>query len=95
MRKHDQVTVPLQVLLKLLIMKNLLFNILFIVSSFYCTSAQQAHINPEWDPQRNAENLGTFSAYVISPEVSDDHTVIFRLKAPDVSNVLVAGRDST
>jgi enterochelin esterase-like enzyme len=53
--------------------------------------AQQAHINLDWDPQKNKENLVPFSANIISPEVYDDHTVVFRLKAPDVSRVLLTG----
>ena len=53
--------------------------------------AQQAHINLDWDPQKNKEKLVPFSANVISPEVNDDHTVIFRLRAPDVSKVVITG----
>lgn len=53
--------------------------------------AQQAHINIDWDPQRNTQNLVPLAANVISPEVMDDHTVIFRLKAPDVSKVTLVG----
>ena len=53
--------------------------------------AQQAHINEDWDPMKNKENLVPFSANVISPEVMDDHTVIFRLKGPDVKSVTVTG----
>ena len=53
--------------------------------------AQQAHINEDWDPMKNKENLVPFSANVISPEVMDDHTVIFRLKGPEVKSVTVSG----
>ena len=53
--------------------------------------AQQAHINEDWDPMRNTENLVPLSANVISPEVLDDHTVIFRLKGPEVSSVSLTG----
>lgn len=53
--------------------------------------AQQSHVNLDWDPHKNKENLVPFSANVISPEVFDDHTVIFRLKAPDVSSVVLTG----
>ncbi len=59
----------------------------FIQSGF----AQQAHINEDWDPMKNKENLVPFSARVISPEVSDDHMVTFRLMGPDVSSVTVTG----
>jgi enterochelin esterase-like enzyme len=72
-------------------MKKLLFLISFLLPLFYYVTAQQAHINLNWDPQRNTENLIPFSANVISPEVFDDHTVIFRLKAPDVSKVSLTG----
>jgi enterochelin esterase-like enzyme len=53
--------------------------------------AQQNHINIDWDPQKNKENIIPFSANVISPEVYEDHTVIFRLKAPDVNKVTLVG----
>ena len=46
--------------------------IIFVGKGF----AQQAHINEDWDPMRNKENLVPFSANVISPEVMDDRTVI-------------------
>ena len=72
-------------------MKYLLILTLFLMSPFLNLAAQQAHVNIDWDPQRNSENLVPFSANVISPEVLDDHTVIFRLKAPDVSKVLLVG----
>lgn len=63
---------------------------LLVILSCYM-AAQQSHVNLDWDPQKNKENLIPFSANVISPEVFDDHTVIFRLKAPDVSSVLLTG----
>ena len=72
-------------------MKQLLILILGIVFPFLIVPAQQAHVNLDWDPQKNTENLTPFSANVISPEVLDDHTVIFRLRAPDVSSVLLTG----
>jgi len=54
-------------------------------------SSQQAHVNLDWDPQKNKENLVPFGANVISPEVFDDHTVIFRVKAPEASEISLAG----
>ena len=66
-------------------MKRTLLILLLFIPSLVYVAAQQAHINLDWDPQKNKENLIPFSANVISPEVFDDHTVIFRLKAPDVS----------
>lgn len=53
--------------------------------------AQQAHINEDWNPMKNTENLVPFSARVISPDVHDDRTVTFRLMGPDVSSVTVTG----
>jgi len=54
-------------------------------------SAQQAHINIDWNPQKNTENLVPLSAKVISPEVKDDRTVIFRLLAPQANEVALTG----
>ncbi len=53
--------------------------------------SQQAHVNLDWDPQKNKENLVPFGSNVISPEVFDDHTVIFRVKAPDASQISLSG----
>jgi enterochelin esterase-like enzyme len=72
-------------------MKYLMILLLAFIFHFINMSAQQAHINLDWDPQKNKENLVPFSANVISPEVYDDHTVVFRLKAPDVSKVSLIG----
>jgi enterochelin esterase-like enzyme len=41
--------------------------------------------------QKNTENLIPFSALLDSPDVRDDRTVIFRLKAPDARTVSLAG----
>ena len=69
-------------------MKKLLSLFLLLFSTLVYVAAQQAHINLDWDPQKNKENLIPFSANVNSPEVFDDHTVIFRLKAPNVSKTI-------
>ncbi len=53
--------------------------------------AQQSHVNIQYDPQRNTENITPFSAQVISPEVFDDHTITFRVKAPDAHDVRLTG----
>jgi len=37
---------------------------------------------PDYNPQKNTENLVPFSATLNSPDVRDDQTVTFRLKAP-------------
>ena len=71
--------------------KTNIFLINLLLLSILPLFAQQAHINVDWDPQRNTENLIPRGANVISPEVFEDHTVIFRLKAPDVSEVLLVG----
>jgi enterochelin esterase-like enzyme len=53
--------------------------------------AQQANVNLDWDPQRNAEGLTPFSAPLNSPEVHADRTVTFRVKAPDAKTVELNG----
>lgn len=64
--------------------------LLFLFAASF-VRAQQAHINEDWDPQKNKENLVPFSANVISPEVMDDRTVIFRLRGPEVKSVTLSG----
>jgi len=54
-------------------------------------SAQQAHVNLDWNPHKNTQNLTPFGANLISPEVGDDHLVTFRLKAPDARAVALTG----
>ena len=53
--------------------------------------AQQAHVNLDWNPHKNVQNLNPFGANLISPEVQDDRTVTFRLKAPDARTVALTG----
>jgi enterochelin esterase-like enzyme len=53
--------------------------------------AQQAHVNLDWNPHKNVQNLNPYGASVISPEVRDDGTVTFRLKAPDARAVALSG----
>ncbi|MET0215146.1 MAG: esterase, partial [Vicinamibacterales bacterium] len=53
--------------------------------------AQQANVNLDWNPHKNVQNLNPYGANVISPEVRDDQTVIFRLKAPDARTVALTG----
>ncbi|HXK65813.1 MAG TPA: alpha/beta hydrolase-fold protein [Spirochaetota bacterium] len=52
---------------------------------------QQANVNLDYNPQKNTEGLIPFSAPLNSPEVHDDHTVTFRLKAPKAQEVKLAG----
>jgi enterochelin esterase-like enzyme len=53
--------------------------------------AQQANINLDYNPQKNTENLVPFSAPLNSPDVRDDRTVVFRVKAPAAKEVRLAG----
>lgn len=53
--------------------------------------AQQANVNLDYNPQKDTEGLTPFSAPLNSPEVHDDHTVTFRLKAPKAQEVKLAG----
>ena len=50
-------------------------------------NAQQANVNLDFDPHRDAEGLVPFSAPLNSPEVHDDCTVTFRLLAPEAHRV--------
>lgn len=53
--------------------------------------AQQAHVNLDWNPHKNVQNLRPYGANLISPDVSDDRTVTFRLRAPDARTVALGG----
>ena len=44
--------------------------------------AQQSNVNLSYNPQKDTEGLIPFSANLNSPQVNDDHTVTFRLRAP-------------
>ena len=72
-------------------MKYLPIYLLILIFHSINLSAQQAHINLDWDPQKNKENLVPFSANVISPEVYDDHTVVFRLESARCFQGIVDG----
>ncbi|HEX8999064.1 MAG TPA: alpha/beta hydrolase-fold protein [Blastocatellia bacterium] len=65
--------------------------LLLVLASAQSVQAQQAQVNLDWNPQKNTENLTPYGANVISPEVRDDHTVIFRLKAPRAQEVMLTG----
>jgi enterochelin esterase-like enzyme len=62
--------------------------ILITISSVY---SQQANVNIDWNPQKNVQKLLPFGARVLSPEVFDDHTVIFRVYAPRANEILLTG----
>jgi enterochelin esterase family protein len=53
--------------------------------------AQQAHVNLDWNPHKNVQNLKPFGANLISPDVGDDRNVTFRLNAPDARTVALTG----
>src|SRR5438874_8347159 len=52
---------------------------------------QQANVNLDYNPQKNTENLIPFGATLNSPDVKDDGTVTFRLKAPLAKEVQLSG----
>ncbi len=58
--------------------------------------SQQANVNLDYNPQKNTHNLVPFSAPLNSPDVRDDRTVVFRLRAPSANSVrLVSGAMQT
>ncbi len=65
--------------------------ILLLLIWFQSIYAQQAHVNLDWNPQKNTQNLVPFGANVISPDVRDDRTVTFRMKAPEAKQVMLTG----
>ena len=71
-------------------MKKLLFMALYLLAAVPVL-AQQTRVNIQYDPQRNTEGILPFSTQVLSPEVRDDHTVIFRVKAPEAKSVQLTG----
>ncbi|MCF0069101.1 esterase [Dyadobacter sp. CY261] len=67
----------------------IIFSLLAITPLF--SLAQQANVNLDWAPQKNTEQLVPYGGNVISPEVKDDHTITFRVKAPDAHKVELTG----
>jgi hypothetical protein len=65
--------------------------ILALLATPVLVTAQQANVNLDWAPQKNTEQLVPYGGNVISPEVKDDHTVTFRVKAPDAQKVELTG----
>ena len=53
----------------------------------FVSKGQQANVNLDYKPQKNTEGLTPFSAPLNSPEVHDDRTVTFRVKAPNAELV--------
>ncbi|MCR9017517.1 esterase [Aquiflexum gelatinilyticum] len=65
--------------------------ILFLFLLSYMAYGQQANVNLDYNPQKDTEGLIPFSAPLNSPEVHEDRTVTFRLKAPKAQEVKLAG----
>ena len=72
-------------------MKTPLLVVLAIAGGSVAASAQQAHVNLDWNPHKNTQGLTPYGANLISPEVKDDHTVTFRLKAAEARTVALTG----
>lgn len=70
--------------------KTLCFVVGFLGTAVICFG-QQANVNLDYNPQKDTEGLIPFSAPLNSPEVRDDHTVTFRLKAPEAKVVKLTG----
>lgn len=65
--------------------------VLLLVLLCHITFGQQANVNLDYNPQKDTEGLIPFSAPLNSPEVHEDRTVTFRLKAPKAQEVKLAG----
>jgi enterochelin esterase-like enzyme len=69
--------------------------IVILLGTLWCVApqalAQQANVNLDWNPHKNTQNLTPYGANAISPEVRDDRTVTFRVKAPDARSVALTG----
>lgn len=63
----------------------------FLLAASSVSVAQQANVNLDFNPQKNTEKLIPYGGNLISPEVSDDHTITFRIKAPDAKKVELTG----
>ena len=58
-------------------------------------AAQQSNVNLSYNPQKDTEGLIPFSANLNSPQVNDDQTVTFRLRAPHAESVALSGAMTT
>jgi enterochelin esterase family protein len=72
-------------------LQRLLWVGLVVVAGAVGAAGQQANVNLDYNPQKNTQNLIPFSASLNSPDVRDDRTVVFRLKAPAAKEVLLTG----
>lgn len=66
-----------------------LYLALFFLGMSININGQQANVNLDYNPQQDTEGLIPFSAPLNSPEVHEDKTVTFRLKAPEAKQVLL------
>src|SRR4051794_29428001 len=71
--------------------KKLYISILILFAGTPGIFAQQANVNLDWNPQKNTQNLVPYGGNVVSPDVRDDQTITFRIKAPDVQKVELTG----
>jgi enterochelin esterase-like enzyme len=65
--------------------------VLIFLGNIASVCAQQANVNLDWNPQKNIQKLLPYGSRVLSPEVFDDHTAIFRVYAPDAKEILLTG----
>jgi enterochelin esterase family protein len=65
--------------------------VFYLVVSALPGWGQQANVNLDYNPQKDTEGLIPFSAPLNSPDVKEDHTVTFRLKAPEATEVKLTG----
>jgi enterochelin esterase-like enzyme len=61
--------------------------ILILILLPVVSRGQQANVNLDYNPQKDTEGLIPFSAPLNSPQVHDDRTVTFRLRAPNAKEV--------
>ena len=64
--------------------------VLLLTLGLGAAAAQQAHVNLDWNPQKNTQDLRPYGANVISPDVADGGMVTFRLRAPDAQTVALS-----
>lgn len=72
-------------------MNNKFFTLSLLATMCLAANAQQSNVNLSYNPQKDTEGLIPFSASLNSPQVNDDQTVIFRIKAPLAKEVKLSG----
>ena len=76
-------------------MNRILITVAVSLLAALTSSAQQSNINLSFNPQKDTEGLIPFSADLNSPQVNDDRTVTFRLRAPEAESVALSGAMTT